>query len=256
MFRVLLAEDDSAMRFIYSRMKIWTECGFQIAEEVSNGKDALKILENQTFDLIFTDIRMPFINGIELLREIKKREINTNVVFASSYNEFEYARQGLILGAFDYILKPVDEKKLGEVLHRAAQYLKENEVHEIIEPAVLEIFKELGVNLEEGKFVHQAAVYFSEHYGKTFSMDEMAEEFEFCKDYFGKLFKQQFGVPFNYFSSALKVEYAKDLLRTGNYKLYEISDMLGYSSTDYFSKVFKEFTGETPSKFKADLNKK
>ena len=53
MFRVLLAEDDSAMRFIYSRMKIWTECGFQIAEEVSNGKDALRILEDQTFDLVF-----------------------------------------------------------------------------------------------------------------------------------------------------------------------------------------------------------
>lgn len=255
MFRVLLVEDDAAVRFIYSRMKVWTECGFQITEEASNGKNALKILENQTFDLIFTDIRMPFINGIELLREIKRRGVETNVVFASSYDEFEYARQGLILGAFDYILKPIDEKKLGEVLRRVCRRLQEKGNNEALEPAVLALLQELGgVTPETGKFVHQAAVYFSEHYGKPFTMEEMAENFEFSKDYFGKLFKQHIGVSFNYFSSALKVEYAKDLLRTGNYKLYQISDMLGYSSTDYFTKVFKEIAGKTPSKFKSDLN--
>ena len=67
-------------------------------------------------------------------------------------------------------------------------------------------------------------------------MENMADYFELNKDYFGKVFKQHTGVTFSYFSSVLKVEYAKELLGTGNYKTYEISSMLGYSSTDYFTK--------------------
>lgn len=59
------------------------------------------------------------------------------------------------------------------------------------------------------------------------------------------------GVSFNSFYSAVKIEKAKSLLKTGNYKNYEISDMLGYSTVDYFSKIFKEMTGVTPTQFRA-----
>ncbi|MGN1423630.1 MAG: response regulator [Oscillospiraceae bacterium] len=256
MYRVLLVEDDSAMRFIYSKMKAWTECGFQIAAEVSNGKHALEVLQRESFDLIFTDIRMPLIDGIELLRKIKQQGIETGVVFASSYDEFEYARQGLILGAFDYILKPVKEEQLRDVLTRVRAHLQETVKQEVLEPAVCDAFGTIGIDPDSGKFVHMAAVYFSEHYGKLFGMEDMAEHFGLNKDYFGKQFKQKMGVTFNYFSSVLKIFYAKELLRTGNYKTYEISEMLGYSSTDYFTKVFKEITGDTPSHFRAELEKR
>ena len=251
MYRVLLVEDDSAMRFIYSKMKVWTECGFQIAAEATNGKNALEILGQESFDLIFTDIRMPFIDGIELLRKVKELGIDSSVVFASSYDEFEYARQGLILGAFDYILKPVKEEQLRNVLNRVKGHLQETVSQDMLEPAVCDVFREIGVEPDSEKFVHRAAVYFSEHYGTLFTMEDMAADFELNKDYCGKQFKQKMGVTFSYFSSVLKISYAKELLRTGNYKTYEISDMLGYSSTDYFTKIFKEITGETPSGYRA-----
>lgn len=254
MYRVLLVEDDSAMRFIYSKMKTWTTCGFKIAQQASNGKQALEILEKQSFDLIFTDIRMPFVDGIELLRKLNALKNTTPVIFASSYDEFEYARQGLILGAFDYLLKPVNEKKMEEVLERLKQHLqikKENE--EKIEPAVLSIFGEIGVSSDTDKLVHQVALYFSEHYGEIFTIDEIAEFHGYSKDYFGKIFKQHFGMTFHEVYSRIKIAYGIELLKTGNYKAYEISEILGYSSVDYFTKVFKEITGETPSKFKSKL---
>jgi two-component system response regulator YesN len=69
----------------------------------------------------------------------------------------------------------------------------------------------------------------------------------------GKLFKQQSGITFNKFSSILKVEYAKELLNTGNYKAYQISEMLGYSSVDYFTRIFKDITGKTPSDYKKNI---
>lgn len=255
MYRVLLVEDDSAMRYLYIKMKTWAEYGFEIAQQASNGRQALDMLAKESFELVFTDVRMPFMDGIELLREMRARGNNTNVVFASSYDEFEYARQGLILGAFDYILKPVDSKKLGGVLARVREKIQQDSPKNKIVPAVHAILSELGLSADSGKFINNIAVFFSANYGKSVTVEDAAESFGYSKDYFGKLFKQQTGISFQRFSTMTKIEYAKDLLRTGNFKTYQICDMLGYSSIDHFIKLFKEIAGMTPSAYKASLEK-
>lgn len=251
MYRVLLVEDDTALRFIYSKMKTWSECGFTISAEATNGKHALEILEKQSFDLIFTDIRMPFIDGIEMLRKLNDMGNTIPVVFASSYDEFEYARQGLILGAFDYLLKPVEQKKLTEVLNRAKIRIDELNNKSKLQPAVEKVLNELEIPTDADKFISQAAFYCSENYDKIITVDDIAEAHGYSKDYFSKLFKQHFGITFHEFYSRIRIAYAVELLTTGNYKTYEISEILGYSSVDYFTKVFKEITGVTPSKFKS-----
>ena len=110
MYRVLIVEDDPALRYIYSKMKAWKKYDFIIASEVSNGKEALQILEQEKYDFIFTDIKMPFIDGLGLLEKLKELAIDSYIALMSSFSEFEYARQGMILGASDYIFKPVKEK--------------------------------------------------------------------------------------------------------------------------------------------------
>lgn len=251
MYNVLLVEDDTALRFIYTKMKTWSDCGFKIINEAPNGKAALEILEKKSFDLIFTDIRMPFVDGIELLRKLKEQENETPVVFASSYDEFEYARQGLILGAFDYLLKPVRREELEKVLQRVKNHIKEAEGRTKIVSVVAGVIDELGILSDSNKFINQVAVYCSEHYNEIFTVEDIANALGYSKDYFSKLFKQHFGITFHDFHSRVKIAYAVELLKTGNYKSYEISDMLGYATVDYFTKVFKEITGTTPSKFKS-----
>ncbi|MDE5764426.1 MAG: response regulator [Ruminococcus sp.] len=254
MYNILIVEDDAALRFIYSKMKTWSDCGFTIAAEASNGKVALEMLEKKKFDLIFTDIRMPFIDGIEMLRKLNESGNTIPVVFASSYDEFEYARQGLILGAFDYLLKPVDKRKLEDVLLRVKKKIDEMNSISNLNPCIEEVLNNLKISPDENKFVSQVALYCSQNCGELITADDIANAHGYSKDYFGKLFKKHFGITFHEFYSQVKIEYAKEFIRTGNYKAYEISDILGYASVDYFTKVFKDITGMTPSKYKAEVN--
>lgn len=247
MYKILIVEDDSALRFIYSKKKVWSDCGFCIEDQAANGKDALALIEKKRYDLILTDIQMSFIDGIELLREMRARNIQSEVVLVSSYDEFEYARQGLVLGATDYILKPAEDNKLREMLLRVKEKLdSKQEIAKEVKAAA----KSLDIAVPEEGMPHNICRYFSDNSDRIITLEEMSESFGFSKDYFGKLFKSNMVVSFNSLYSAVKIEKAKSLLKTGNYKNYEISDMLGYSTVDYFSKIFKEMTGVTPTQFK------
>lgn len=251
-YKILLAEDDADMRFIYSRMSVWKECGFVIAKEVSNGKDALAALKAEAFDLVLTDIRMPFIDGIELLGKINELGIDVAVAFVSSYDEFEYARKGLVLGAFDYLLKPVNEQKLGDMLRRVSEKLAEKKAENICSDYVLSALEAVGKSSDDS-FTQDVCAYFSNTSCRDISVEQAAEHFGFSRDYFGKLFRRQIGESFSKFSTLVKIEYAKELLRQSGMKAYEISEELGYSSADYFTKVFKEITGVSPAQYKQSL---
>lgn len=252
MYKILLAEDDADMRFIYSRMSVWKDSGFVITKEVSNGRDALAAIKSEDFDLVLTDIRMPFIDGIELLEKINELGINVCVAFISSYDEFEYARKGLVLGAFDYLLKPVNEEKLGSMLARVKEKLAEQQSQNVCADYVLSALQAVGRSNDDS-FTQDICTYFSNTSCRDISVEQAAEHFGFSRDYFGKMFRRHIGESFSKFSTLVKIEYAKELLRQSGLKAYEISEELGYSSADYFTKVFKETTGISPAQYRQQI---
>ena len=127
MYKVLFVDDDETIGFIVSKMKVWENSNFKITRYAQNGKEALLVLEKESFDLIITDIRMPIVDGLELLENIRKRVDKTFLVLASTYSEFEYAKRGLQNGAIDYIIKPITEENLKELFIRVEKLLKEKE---------------------------------------------------------------------------------------------------------------------------------
>jgi two-component system response regulator YesN len=148
---VLIVDDMDIVRREIKRLKVWGEStGFVIAEEASNGQAALEILENSSIDLVITDIKMPKVDGLELLEKIMEKNLCPCVVLLSDYTDFTYARQGIILGAFDYMSKPVCEEEFEKLLHRAKKHITAKSREK-------ERLKALQKNLEE-----IVEVYFSD----------------------------------------------------------------------------------------------
>lgn len=124
MIRVLVVDDASIIR---SSLSKWVEESIDllmVSGEAANGVEALKWLESYYADICITDVRMPKINGLELIKTINERYPWMVCIVVSSYDDFEYAKQSIQLEAVDYILKPVDVSILHDALQKASLKLK------------------------------------------------------------------------------------------------------------------------------------
>lgn len=128
MLRVLLVDDKPVFLIKMKRMKLWDDGVFSIAGTASNGKEALDLLHASNIDIVITDIKMPVMDGLELLKICKTENLCNCMILMSSYDDFEYARSALINGAFDYILKPLNEENVKDVLNRYIQTLSDNQL--------------------------------------------------------------------------------------------------------------------------------
>lgn len=110
MFRVLLVDDEAYFRQGMMELIRWEKCGFTVSGESDNGEDALEMILNDPPDLVVTDIRMPVMDGLELVQKsVQTFGLKTKFIIVSGYDEFKYAQQAVKYGVCDFILKPIDE---------------------------------------------------------------------------------------------------------------------------------------------------
>lgn len=124
MYKVLLVDDKPWVLEDIKNIIDWEQQGFKIIGTAENGSDAFNLIRKNPPDIIFSDIEMPDINGFELLEKVNSRYRGIVTVFISAYDKFSYARDAIRLGAFDYLLKPVEKDGLITVLKKVAGELK------------------------------------------------------------------------------------------------------------------------------------
>ncbi len=121
MFRLLVVEDEEMIRNKIMYNTNWKEHGFIEVLEASNGIEALEIVRKNNIDIVVTDIQMPEMNGIELIREIKSLNRGIKCIIITAYAEFEYAKESVKLNVNDYILKPFKSKDLLEIVKKLSE---------------------------------------------------------------------------------------------------------------------------------------
>ena len=112
MYRVFLADDEPWILISLKNLIDWGECGYLICGEATDGIKAWERILYTKPDLIISDIKMPGMDGIELIKRVREERLPAEVAIISGYSDFEYARAGLKYGCTDYLIKPVDEEEL------------------------------------------------------------------------------------------------------------------------------------------------
>ncbi|UXH46417.1 response regulator [Rossellomorea vietnamensis] len=119
MLKVILVDDEIQIRRGLNWKVDWEEEGFFIAGEASNGKEALQVIEEVMPDLVLTDVRMPVMDGMQLVKALSGKYPEIKVIVLSGYADFEYVRSSLVEGVKDYLLKPVDPEELTAALRKS-----------------------------------------------------------------------------------------------------------------------------------------
>ncbi|MDO5337447.1 MAG: response regulator [Eubacteriales bacterium] len=249
MYRVFLADDEMWVLFGLKKLIEKSGLPFQIVGEATNGVTTLEELEKKRPDVLFSDIRMPGLDGLELLERIKERGLQVEVIFVSGYAEFEYARRALQMEAFDYILKPVEQEILNNILLRLMKKLsrggieadktdqKEQKEQEMISPTV----------------VKQMVNEIKEHYTENITLVALAEKYGFSVGYVSSLLKDELGLSFSEYITAKRIQKAKELLADFRLSIDMVAEQSGYNDYFYFTKVFKKVVGISPSKYRKNL---
>lgn len=125
LYRIILVDDEEEVRKGIIRKIDWAAAGFQVVGDAENGEDALEKIENLEPDVVLTDIRMPYMDGLALTEKIRQKYPSIKVLIFSGYDDFEYAKRAIKLNVTEYILKPVNVEELTLILKRIKHNLDE-----------------------------------------------------------------------------------------------------------------------------------
>ena len=171
-YKVMLVDDEEDVAQAILKKLDWEAMGFEIPRYARNGLEALELSEEQRPDIVMTDIKMPYMDGMELSRNLKRLYPNIRIIFFSGFDEFEYAKEAIRLEAEEYILKPIDSDELKAVFTRVHEAL-DRDIDEKLNVAKLENYymdslpllqEDFFASLVEGRIAEDKIAKFMDDY--------------------------------------------------------------------------------------------
>jgi DNA-binding response OmpR family regulator len=221
-----------------------------------NGKAALNMLEAEAVDLIISDVMMPVMDGFELCRQVKSGFMLSHipVILLTAKDTLQSKIQGLEHGADAYIEKPFSP----EYLHVQIRNLLSNrsKVRDYFATSHLAHIKSIAFTRADEQFLEKMnSIILEKMHHEHFDVDDLARELNMSRPTLYRKVKEISSLTPNELINVTRLKRAATLLAEGSYKVYEVADMVGYSSQTYFGKSFQKQFGLSPTEFIHSLDK-
>ncbi|MEF2244744.1 response regulator transcription factor [Paenibacillus sp. IITD108] len=243
--KLLIADDEQYVRDSLTTDIDWNKYGIHLEGVAIDGREAFEMALRLRPDVLLTDIRMPYMDGLELIKQLKMELPQLKAILLTGWSDFEYARKGLQLGVANYLIKPSPDEEIIDALLVVAEELgfrkSEKKQTELTEQGQLKSKK---------RTIKLACEYVHKDLSIAVTLTETAEAVNMNPSAFSRLFKQEMGCSFSEFVTSARMNKAKKLLVDSYLRINEISQQVGYMSDSHFVQVFGDFTGMTPGKFR------
>ena len=245
MYRVIIVDDEEKIRGGIAHLFPWNQMGFQVIGTFANGREALEYVKENSVDVVFSDIRMPIMDGLEMAGRMMEVS-STKIILFSGYQDFEYARKALRSGVSDYLLKPVKYEELQDCLTR---------IRELLDGEHMDRKTEEAENLSYyERIISVVCQYLDEEY-QTATLEQAARLVNLSPNYLSRLFKEHSSLSFSDYLLKTRMENAARMLRDIRYKQYEIAFRVGYDNPKNFSRAFHQYFSMSPSQYRLSANK-
>lgn len=253
MLRLIIVDDEEIILEALSELIDYASIGFELIGRARNGMEALNLIEDFDPDVVITDIRMPLLDGLQLIERANRLSAHPEFILLSGYDEFEYARKAMRFGVKHYLLKPTDREELIGALESIRQeYDHTAKMKHLLNDIISVSPQEASAPFPEN-MISQCKAYVENHLSsETLSLKWLAENYCFVSvGYLSKQFVKTEGLRFSDYLNRLRVKKAKELIlyhHEDNIK--SIASQVGFASNpQYFGQVFKKYEGITPSDY-------
>ena len=234
--KIVIVDDEPKIRNGLSKL-LSSRPGFEITGVFENAMEALEQLSVSYADVIITDIKMPEINGLDLINRIREKDEN-KIIILSGYSDFSFAQRAIELGVTRYLTKPTNARELIGILEEIEKNIQKPRSEEKQEMKVTNLF------------VQKAMDYISMNYSQKLTLTKISEQLCITPNYLSELFKKHTGQNVSEYIIDYRLEKACQFLKNPQLRIGEVSEKVGINDVRYFSSMFKKKYNLTPTEYR------
>ncbi|MGE5626994.1 MAG: response regulator transcription factor [Solirubrobacterales bacterium] len=227
---VIVDDEDLSIDLIKYLIKRY-QFPIEVIGQASAGDEAVEIISRTKPDLVFIDIRMPILNGLEVIEKTNTSYRDISFIVITAFGYFEYAQAALRLGAKDILLKPIEPDLFFQTVERV-----------------------LGHRQTDNRIFNEILEYVNSNYQNNIELKDCALKFHTSSSYISRMFRKYCSTSFISYLNDIRIKSAVKLLEETDMSIKEVAFKVGYNNLNYFYKIFKKNTGATPSVFKNKEN--
>lgn len=243
-YQVIVVDDESLIARNIAKNIERANPAFEVIKTFSYASEALNYIRSAPPHLVFTDIRMPEMDGIALTKYLSEEFPFIECVIVSGYNDFDYAKSAMKNQVKDYLLKPIDKEELRVCLAAIETRLKAS--HNTL--VNLNVQDKKGWKPED--IVEFTKEYIHQHYKDALNLTDLADKFGFSSAYLSKIFLKHFNITPSKYIKDYRIRIAKQLLLDPDVTIAVVSQETGFTDPFHFSKAFKSVTGSSPTEYR------
>ena len=253
-YSVVIVEDEQIVREDLESSTPWEKLGLELAASCADGLEGEAQIRLLNPDIVITDIRLPGQDGIKMLERCQP----PHAVILSGYTDFSYTRSAIKLGVFDYLEKPVDPAELEATLSELVVRIRQEDqdivslsarVNRSSRYELIELPRSV-----DNHIINSVIGYIAANYSRPVGLQEAAEYLSISESHLSRLFKEETGLNFLQYLNAWRINKAIQLMSDPRRNISEIAGECGFPSPGYFAKIFKRFSGKTPSQYRDNIS--
>ena len=248
MYNVVLVDDEQLILQGLSQAFPWEQYDCRVVSTAMDGRQGLALIHQQRPHILFTDIRMPNMDGLSMIAALKSEFPHLQITVLTAFRDFDYAQRAIQLGVCRYLLKP---SRMAELHEAVAAMTTALNTQPITEP---QADNPEDQDSEAGGFIARTAIrYMEKHCTEHLSLSDVAERVYVSQWHLSKLINRYAQQSYFDLLNGFRIQRAQELLSDPMMKVSDVAYAVGYADVAHFSRIFKKITGKTPMEFRDRL---
>ncbi|GGD96720.1 response regulator transcription factor [Paenibacillus nasutitermitis] len=238
LLRVLIADDESIERRVIQKIITDSKLPAVVLDMAKSGNEIIQLAELHYPDLIFMDISMPGVNGLDASCIIREKHPDTIISIITAYDEFNYAKRAIDIHVNYFLLKPIEPEEIIKIIKECIKQKFAAPVQDTtkISPKRMRLAEEIV------GFIH-------EHYTQPVTLQYIESRLNASQQYLSRTFKEAYDMTIMNYLQQVRIERALELLKNPDLSISQVSEMIGYADPSYFGQIFRRIQGMSPLQY-------